>query len=593
MMAWHGVRIPVSVVVACAALALAGAEEPKLTLLNQMQARHIAIHQQVTPAVVEVQSYGTSIPIERPCYGTGVVISADGLVLTSNTAVPDVAEKVKVTFPSGKIHEAEMLDYDPATEVRLLRVLPLAGNLQQKFDFVELSDSSLTKVGELAYTAGNPFQTIGRDRQVAWSVGTVSGIYTIKSADKYAHYSGLILETDAAVNPGSDGGPLFDANGRLLGILSLCYCESRWLGTAVPVHLIKKNLARQLQKVPMIDPRVPFKSDATEGAKAARGVMDGLSVSSRLAQQALVKLYVKRPVVVEKAKLVALDEDKRPLPADNRPDTAVSGVIFDPQGFILTSGFNVEGDDNTAQFSITAVLPNGMRLPATRLAGHNGLDVAVLKIEVPRGMALPYIPLEPDPELKLGRFITVLGASESGAVPTRTMGIVSAFGRLDEGVVQTDALINYGNSGGAVIDLRGRLVGIASQLKLNSDWSQPNSGVGFFAPSDKILPCIRDLKDGFELRGKPRANPGVSPFRNAPEIQGVMVEKLDPGSVASQAKLREGDVIVAVDGMDTPNPLTLVQVLKAHAAGDSIDITCMRAGKPVHAQAVLTSDGRK
>src|SRR6185436_2662622 len=105
-----------------------------------------------------------------------------------------------------------------------------------------------------------------------------------------------------------------------------------WLGTAVPVHLIKKNLAKQLQKVPMIDPKVPFKSDTTEGAKAARGVMEGLSISSRLAQQAMVKILVKRPAPVARTDE---EKEKRLLPADYRPDTPVSGVIIDPQGFIL------------------------------------------------------------------------------------------------------------------------------------------------------------------------------------------------------------------------------------------------------------------
>ena len=579
-------------IAASACLCLRAADDGKLTLLNQMQARHIAIHEQVTPSVVEVQSFGEKIRADRPCYGTGVVISADGLVLTSITAVPDVATSVRVTFPNGQIHKAEMIDYDPTTEVRLLRVLPLDPNAARKFDFVELADSALTRVGELAYTAGNPFQTIGRDRQVAWSVGTVSGIYMIKSADEYAHYRGLIFETDAAVNPGSDGGPLFDANGRLLGILSLSYCESRWLGTAIPVHLIKKAFEKQFENIPLIDPRLPTKSDALEGARAARDVMEGLSISSRAAQQAMVKLIVSRPEV-SAAKPARTDSDKRPLPNNNRPNAPVSGVVFDPQGYILTSAFNVEGDEADDKVTITAVLSNGLRLPAVRLGRNFGQDVAVLKVEVPRGKALPYVPLAHDPELRLGRFVTVLGCSEDSAVPTRTMGIVSAVGRLDGGVVQTDALINYGNSGGAVIDLRGRLVGIASHLKLNSDWSQPNSGVGFFAQSDKILAYMDDLKMTLDIRTPPREFPGIPAMPGVPEIQGVMIEQINPGSVAWQARLREGDVIVAVDGMDTPNPLTLVQVLKAHGPGDNIDITFMRAGKAIHAQTVLTADAKK
>ena len=72
-----------------------------------------------------------------------------------------------------------------------------------------------------------------------------------------------------------------------------------------------------------------------------------------------------------------------------------------------------------------------------------------------------------------------------------------------------------------------------------------------------------------------------------------MVDKIDPGSVAALAKLREGDVIVAIDGMDTPNPLTLVQVLKAHSPGDTIHITYIRNSNQYHAQAVLTGGAKK
>lgn len=585
------VRLIAAASVLCAVSVLCGAEDTKLTLLNQMQARHVAIHEQVTPAVVAVQSFGEKIHVDQPCYGTGVVISPDGLVLTSITAVPEVATSVKVTFPNGQIHKADMIDYDPATEVRLLRVRPSDGSVSKKFDCVELCDSSQTRVGELAYTAGNPFQTIGRDRQVAWSVGTVSGIYMIKSADEFAHYKGLIFETDAAVNIGSDGGPLFDANGRLLGVLSMSYCESRWLGTAIPTHLIKKGFAKQLAAVPLIDPKIPFKTDNLEGARAARDVMEGLSISSRVAQKAMVKLIIKRTDTSESLSVRA-DGEKRPLPNNNRPDAPVSGVMFDPQGYILTSAFNVEGEDASGKctITITAVLADGTRLPAERMGRNYGQDVAVLKVAAPRGKAFSFIPLAPDPELRLGRFITVLGMSEEGAVPTRTMGVVSAVGRLDGGVVQTDALINYGNTGGAVVDLRGRLVGIASHLKLNSDWSQPNSGVGFFAQSDKILAYMSDLEMNLDIRTPPREFPGIQALPNMPEIQGVMVDKLTPDSVMWLAKLHVGDVIVAVDGMDTPNPLTLVEVLKAHGPGENIDITFMRGGKAIHSQATLNAD---
>lgn len=582
-------RIPPALLTALMILTALRAEDAAFPLLNQIQERHVAIQQQAAAAVVEVQSFGARIDTDKPCYGTGVVISAEGLILSSNTCVPSSADSVQVTFSDGRVLKANLIDYDPSTEVRLLRITPQAGT-RKPFPFLELADSSKARVGELAYSAGNPFHTISRDGQVAWSVGTVSGIYNLtKNADDFAHYRGVVLETDAAVNPGSDGGPLIDANGRLLGLLSLSYCESRWLGTAIPSHLLKKALERQLQNVPLVDPAAPGMADTATNAKNARGVADGLSVASRPAQSAMVKLLVKRVEGAAPAKPAAPKPARAQLPNPGlrRPDTPVSGVLFDPQGFILTSAFNVEGNDASDDVQITAILSNGARLPAKRRGRNYGQDVAVLQIEIPKDMVVPYIPLATDSELRLGRFITVLGASEDSAAPTRTMGVVSAVGRLDGGVVQTDALINYGNSGGAVIDLRGRLVGIASHLKLNSDWSQPNSGVGFFAQSDKILTYMDDLKMNLDIRSPLRAFSGVPALENSPDIQGIMVDKITPGSVAWLAKLRESDIIVAVDGMITPNAPTLVEVLKAHVPGDTLDVTFMRSGKPMHSKAVL------
>src|SRR6185295_13996072 len=103
------------------------AEDAPFKLLTQIEERHVAVQQQVATAVVEVQSFGARIDNDKPCYGTGVVISAEGLILSANTCVPAGADSVKVTFPDGRVLAASLLDYDPTTEVRLLKVVPQAG----------------------------------------------------------------------------------------------------------------------------------------------------------------------------------------------------------------------------------------------------------------------------------------------------------------------------------------------------------------------------------------------------------------------------------------------------------------------------------
>jgi S1-C subfamily serine protease len=484
--------------------------------------------------------------------------------------------------------DAKVVSTDTTTESCVLQVLFEEGEKKQALPFVEVADSSKARVGELAYTAGNPFHTISRDGQVAWSIGTLSGIYKIISADEQSHYSGLVLETDAAVNPGSDGGPLFDSNGRLLGIISLCFCESRWLGTAIPVHLIKNGLAAHLRSVPLIDPRVapalhvdPILQKVMPSAATARAVPDALTAACRMATKALVKLRIKRTDTVRENsdKRISLVRRQR-----QRPDCPVTGVIIESDGYILTSAFNIEGDVT----EVEATLSDGTVLPATLLGRHLGLDIAVLKITHPKNELLSYIPLEAVPDPQIGRFVAILGASEEGVVPTHTTGIISALARLNGTSVQTDALTNYGNSGGPVVDLRGRLVGIASQVCTQNDWSQQNSGVGFFTLSDKIIASLTDLKASRDIKAPPRSFLGIMPDSNA-EIRGVKLEQILPNSAAAEAKLQVGDIILAVDGMDTHSWPALVRVLKAHKPGDTIEIAYQRGTVTARTKTVLAA----
>lgn len=557
-----------------------------LTLLNKVQAHHEAMHRRVAPAVVAVQCRTNTPGVGS--YGTGVVISADGLILTSATVVPSAARSTYVFFSDGKVMEARPVSTDPVTESCVLQAILSPSEKNKPLAFVELSDSSKASIGQLAYTAGNPFHTISRDGQVAWSVGTISGQYNIASADEQSRYKGIIFETDAAVNPGSDGGPLLDSNGRLLGLLSLCFNETRWLGTSVPIHLIKKAQA-PLAKLPLVDPTENPKSidggqpfDA-EGGAAARAIPEALRSISRSVAGSLVKIHMRRKDALPANPGAAKDTLARRL--RQRPDGPVTGVIIEAEGLILTSAFNIEGDVS----AIEVELPGGVKLPATLLGRHMGLDVAALKIAPPAGKPLTPLPLEARPNLKIGRFITILGASEDGPV-TQTTGIVSALDRLDGLATQTDALTNYGNSGGPVIDLRGRLIGIAAYVRPESSWSLQNSGVGFFSQSDRILAALADLKAGRDMKAPPRFFVEEAAELGAPELRGVKIEDVLPNSVAEQAKLQTGDVIVAVNGMDTHSWPALVRVLKAHHPGDTVDITYQRGTTTHRAQAVLQSD---
>ena len=215
-------------------------------------------------------------------FGTGVLIRADGLALTSLTVIPKGARDIRVYFKGGEVRPAELIAADKGTESVLI-----SAKLSKKRPFVELANSAKSWVGQRAYTFGNPFHVIEYDGQVAASVGIISGIYQITDNGddtKQSVYHGLTIETDAAVNPGSDGGPLLDGNGRLLGIISLGFQRERKLGTVIPVHLIRKAI-KQLGKVKTFPTPTLWEDDSVGAA---------LAVAAHKIEGAVVELEIDR-----------------------------------------------------------------------------------------------------------------------------------------------------------------------------------------------------------------------------------------------------------------------------------------------------------
>jgi putative serine protease PepD len=132
------------------------------------------------------------------------------------------------------------------------------------------------------------------------------------------------------------------------------------------------------------------------------------------------------------------------------------------------------------------------------------------------------------------------------------------------------------------------LLGIATHVLTHADWSQQNSGVGFFTQADKIAACLTDLKAGRDLKATSHAFLGVKQSEDA-EIRGVKLEQVVPNSPAAGANLQSGDIILAVDGMDTFTWPALVHVLKAHQPGDTIEIAFQRGTVTNKAKTVLNA----
>ena len=175
----------------------------------------------------------------------GAVISADGYILTNLTVVPEIAININITFSDGRIIPAEIVAVHDQSEATLLK---LSGD-HEGFAFMELADDRAVEIGDPVLTWGNPDFSIQRDGGVSLSIGRVTSLITIASRDDQSRYVGPVIETDAAVNPGGDGGPLTDSQGRLLGIQSLAFADRSWLGLIIPLSQMRQGVA-QLAEIP-------------------------------------------------------------------------------------------------------------------------------------------------------------------------------------------------------------------------------------------------------------------------------------------------------------------------------------------------------
>ncbi len=192
---------------------------------------HVRVARKVAPAVVYVEGGGQR--------GSGVLIDPSGLVLTSPTACGANSSVVTVLTQGNRQHKGKVLGRDTAKELVLVKI-----DAPQPFPFVPLGDSDAAKIGQIAYVFGDSYESLVNDDQAAMSLGIVSGLYTVDEKRGGSLYTGPVLETSAAVNPNQDGGPLVDREGRLLGIVTLNYDESKFTGLAVPVNALKPSIEK-------------------------------------------------------------------------------------------------------------------------------------------------------------------------------------------------------------------------------------------------------------------------------------------------------------------------------------------------------------
>ncbi len=271
-----------------------------------------------------------------------------------------------------------------------------------------------------------------------------------------------------------------------------------------------------------------------------------------------------------------------------------SGVIISADGYVVTNNHVIEGADK-----MSVKLSDGRVFEGRVVGTDPATDVALIKIDAE---GLPTIPFGSSDDLRLGEWVLAIG-SPMDLQSTITAGIVSAkarsLGAIDnrygiESFIQTDAAVNPGNSGGALVNSRGELVGINTIIKTSTG---SYVGYSFAVPVSIVSKVVVDLKESGVVQ---RAVLGVS-FRPVDQqfldqmgeetgitrIGGIYVASVVEDSAAAKAGIRKGDVITAIGGVKVNDSATLLEQIGKRRPGDKVKVDYQRAGKSYSVQVTL------
>ncbi|HBG19540.1 MAG TPA: serine protease [Desulfobulbaceae bacterium] len=256
---------------------------------------------------------------------------------------------------------------------------------------------------------------------------------------------------------------------------------------------------------------------------------------------------------------------------------AGSGVIIAPDGYILTNNHVVQGAD-----ALSVTRQDGASLDAVLIGTDPATDLAVIRAH---GSHLPYAVLGDSGKLKAGQLVIAIG-NPYGFNSTVSTGVVSALGRtlrsmegrLIENIIQHTAPLNPGNSGGPLVDSRGRVVGI------NTAIISIAQGIGFSVPADTAVWVISEiLVNGRVRRGflgiaaqRRQLNRRLARLHNLENNYGVEVVGINPNGPSEQAGIRKGDLIVSVKGRKTETVDDIHRTLSDRQLGNSIDLVILR-----------------
>jgi len=290
------------------------------------------------------------------------------------------------------------------------------------------------------------------------------------------------------------------------------------------------------------------------------------------------------PAVVQ---VTTLGQSEGPSSGDNepRPISSGSGAIIDArEGIVVTNNHVVEGGRK-----FTVDMTDGRIFDAVLLGVDKATDLAVLKIESPSvsGLGLSQIEVVNSDSLRTGDLAFAVGYP-LGLDQTLTMGVISGLGRSGMGdriedYIQTDAAVNSGNSGGPLLDSRGRLIGINTSIL--SGGGGGNDGIAFAVPSRILMYVVAQLRESGEVRrGTTGAILGSLNAQRSRDlglgiVRGAVIEDVAPGSSAEAAGLRRGDIVTRIQNRAVSNAGTVAATIGIAEPGTRLEVVYLRDGR--------------
>lgn len=269
-----------------------------------------------------------------------------------------------------------------------------------------------------------------------------------------------------------------------------------------------------------------------------------------------------------------------------------SGVVIDAQGHIVTNNHVVE---SASQLDV--IYSDGTKATAKLVGGDPVSDIAILQVS---GNVPAYVPLGDSSSLQLGESVIAIGSPLGSYRGSVTVGVVSGMNRSvagtdQEGLIQTDAAINHGNSGGPLLNLAGQVIGINTLVVRDTTTGDQAEGLGFAIPSNVVATVAQQLmsqgKVSYPFIGITYGpiTPQNAGEMNLPVQQGVIVSQVTSNSPAGAAGIQTGDIITALDGVKIDESHSLRSILFKYHPGDTITASVVRGGQTLSLKITLVA----